>query len=79
MRRSLTSIRHQRSTPFTSLNSGVPLHVLQRYLGHLTPTMSMTYAQTLQSTAEAEFLRYRKITADGREIEVDPRDLYDML
>ena len=61
------------------LNSGVPLHVLQRYLGHLTPTMSMTYAQTLQSTAEAEFLRYRKITADGRQIEVDPRDLYDML
>jgi hypothetical protein len=61
------------------LNSGVPLHVLQRCLGHLTPTMSMTYAQTLQSTAEAEFLRYRKITADGREIEVDPRDLYDML
>ena len=43
------------------------------------PTMSMTYAQTLQSTAEAEFLRYRKITADGREIEVDPRDLYDVL
>ena len=39
--------------------------------------MSMTYAQTLQSTAEAEFLRYRKITADGREIEVDPQDLYD--
>jgi integrase len=26
------------------LNSGVPLHVLQRYLGHLTPTMSMVYA-----------------------------------
>ena len=61
------------------LNAGVPLHVLQRYLGHLTPTMSMTYAQTLQSTAEAEFLRHRKITADGRDVEVDPRDLYDML
>ena len=57
-----------RHTVATSLlNTGVPLHVLQRYLGHLTPTMSMTYAQTLQSTAEAEFLRYRKITADGRE------------
>jgi DNA-binding ferritin-like protein (Dps family) len=39
----------------------------------------MTYAQTLQSTAEAEFLRYRKITADGRDLEIDPRDLYDML
>lgn len=60
-------------------NAGVPLHVLQRYLGHLTPTMSMTYAQTLQSTAEAEFLRYRKITADARNLEVDPQDLYDML
>lgn len=31
------------------------------------------------ATAEAEFLRSRKVTADGREIEVDPRDLYDML
>jgi integrase len=69
-----------RHTVATSLlNAGVPLHVLQRYLGHLTPTMSMTYAQTLQSTAEAEFLRYRKITADARNIEVDPQDLYDML
>ena len=34
------------------LNAGVPLHVVQRYLGHLTPTMTMIYAQTLQSTAE---------------------------
>jgi hypothetical protein len=74
-----TSIQHTRITLFTSFNAGVPLHVLQRYLGHLTPTMSMTYAQTLQSTAEAEFLRYRKITADARNIEVDPQDLYDML
>ena len=69
-----------RHTVATSLlNSGVPLHVLQRYLGHLTPTMSMTYAQTLQSTAEREFLRYRKITADARDLEIDPQDLYDML
>jgi integrase len=69
-----------RHTVATSLlNSGVPLHVLQRYLGHLTPTMSMTYAQTLQSTAEREFLRYRKVTADARDLEIDPQDLYDML
>jgi integrase len=61
------------------LNTGVPLHVVQRYLGHLTPTMSMTYAQTLQSTAEREFLRYRKITADARDLKIDPHDLYDML
>ena len=64
-----------RHTVATSLlNAGVPLHVVQRYLGHLTPTMSMTYAQTLQSTAEAEFLRYRKITADGRETSRSTRE-----
>lgn len=69
-----------RHTVATSLlNCGVPLHVVQRYLGHLTPTMTMTYAQTLESTAEAEFLRHRKVTADARDLEIDLRDLYDML
>jgi integrase len=69
--------RHTKATNL--LNAGVPLHVVQRYLGHLTPEMTMTYAQTLQSTAEAEFLRFRKITADARDLEIDPQDLYDML
>ena len=41
--------------------------------------MTMIYAQTLQSTAEAEFLRFRKITADARDLQIDPQDLYDML
>lgn len=69
-----------RHTVATSLlNSGVPIHVLQRYMGHLTPAMTMHYAQTLQSTAEAEFLRYRKLTADARDVGIDPTDLYDML
>ncbi|WP_406002388.1 hypothetical protein [Streptomyces sp. NBC_00829] len=35
--------------------------------------------QTLAETHEREFLRYRKITADARELATDPRDLYDML
>jgi hypothetical protein len=43
-------------------------------LQYLTPP-----EQTLQSTAEAEFLRYRKITADARDLDIDSRDLYDML
>jgi integrase len=69
-----------RHTVATSLlNSGVPIHVVQRYLGHLSPAMTMHYAQTLQSTAEAEFLRYRKLTADARELGADPTDLYDLL
>ncbi len=41
--------------------------------------MTMIYAETLASTHEREFLRYKKIGSDGRELEVDPRDLYDML
>jgi hypothetical protein len=53
--------------------------VVQRYLGHLTPEMTMVYAHTLASTHEAEFLRYRKLTADARELTIEPRDLYDML
>ena len=69
--------RHTKGT--TLLNAGVPLHVVQRYLGHISPTMTMHYAQTLAETAEAEFLRYRKITADARDLSLAPGDLYDML
>jgi hypothetical protein len=61
------------------LNAGVPIHVVQRYLGHLSPAMTMHYAQTLAETHEAEFLRYRKLSADGRDLEIGARDLYDML
>ncbi len=58
---------------------GVPLHVVQRYFGHLSPKMTMHYAQTLEETHRREFLRYRKITADGGELDVSPEDLYDLL
>jgi integrase len=69
--------RHTKATSL--LNAGVPIHVVQRYLGHLSPAMTMHYAQTLAETHEAEFLRYRKLTADAREVGIAPRDLYDML
>lgn len=69
--------RHTRATSL--LNAGVPIHVVQRYLGHLSPDMTMHYAKTLAETAEAEFLRYRKVTADARDLQASPRDLYDML
>jgi hypothetical protein len=67
---------HTRATSL--LNAGVPLHVVQRYFGHLSPRMTMHYAQTLAATHEREFLRFHKITADARPLAVDPRDLYDL-
>jgi integrase len=69
--------RHAKATSL--LNAGAPLHVVQRYPGHLSPEMTMIYAPTLASTHEAEFLRCRKLTADARELDTGPRDLYDML
>ncbi|MEU8894176.1 tyrosine-type recombinase/integrase [Streptomyces sp. NPDC048442] len=69
--------RHTKATSL--LNACVPMHVVQRYFGHLSPVMLMHYAKTLAETHEREFLRYRKITADARELSTDPRDLYDMV
>jgi integrase len=69
--------RHTRATSL--LNAGVPLHVVMRYFGHTSPTMTMHYARTLSETAESEFLRFRKVTADGRELTIAPSDLFDML
>ena len=76
MRRSLTSIRHQQSTPFTSFNAGVPpFHIVQRYLGHKSPEMTLRYAATLAATAEAEFLKHKKIGAHGADIAISAADL----
>lgn len=69
-------LRHTRATEL--LNAGVPIHVVQRYLGHRSPEMTMHYAATLAEAAEAEFLRYKKVGADGRDIDIAPRDLLDL-
>jgi integrase len=71
------NFRHTRATGL--INAGVPLPVVQRYLGHLSPTMTMRYIQLSDQTQEREFLRFKKITADGRELELAPADLYQLL
>jgi integrase len=70
-------LRHTKAT--TLLNAGAPIHVVQRYLGHRSPEMSMRYAATLASTAEREFLAMVKIGRDGRQIGMDCRDMLDLL
>ncbi|GAB3855095.1 hypothetical protein GCM10028801_10260 [Nocardioides maradonensis] len=69
--------RHTKATSL--LNAGVPLHVVQRYFGHLSPAMTLRYAKTLAETSEREFLRYQKVSATGQPLEVDPADLFDVL
>ncbi|MED7931994.1 site-specific integrase [Nonomuraea sp. LP-02] len=69
--------RHTRATDL--INAGVPIHVVMRYFGHLTPAMTMHYAMTRSEAAEREFLRYKKITADGRVAHDDPSDMFDLL
>ena len=44
-------MRHTRATEL--LNGGVPIHVVQRYLGHLSPEMTMRYADTLVAVGTA--------------------------
>jgi integrase len=70
-------LRHTKAT--TLLNAGAPIHVVQRYLGHLSPEMCMRYGATLASTAEREFLAMVKIGRDGREIGMDRRDMLDLM
>jgi integrase len=70
-------MRHTRATEL--LNGGVPIHVVQRYLGHLSPEMTMRYADTLPKTHEREFLRFKKLGSDGRELSLDPADIYEIV
>ncbi|ORW08117.1 tyrosine-type recombinase/integrase [Mycolicibacter longobardus] len=69
-------LRHTRATEL--LNDGVPFHVVQRYLGHKSPEMTARYAATLAATAEAEFLKHKKIGAHGADIGISPHDIYEM-
>jgi hypothetical protein len=76
----LSNVHRFRHTRATSLiNAGVPVHVVQRYLGHLSAEMTMRYAHTLREVHEREFLRFKKITADGAELDLDPRDLFALI
>jgi integrase len=76
----LSNVHRFRHTRATSLiNANVPVHVVQRYLGHLSPKMTMHYSKTLRETHEREFLRHKKITADGSELYLDQRDLFALI
>ncbi len=55
----------------TMVNNGVPLHIIQRYLGHASPEMTLTYARIHDQTLKQEFLSYRSkvVTITGEVVE----------
>jgi hypothetical protein len=55
--------RHTKLTRLAEL--GLPVHVLMRYAGHATPSMSMHYIAARQEHAEQAFLATTKLKADG--------------
>lgn len=69
--------RHTAAT--NMINAGVPLHVVMRYFGHVSPDMTLHYAITSAQAMEEEFLRYKKVTRDGRTAAIDNSDLYDLI
>jgi hypothetical protein len=54
MRRCLKGIRHQQSTPFTSFNDGLPIRVVQRYLGFPGTSRPFRYEGSQGRTSAAE-------------------------
>lgn len=64
-----------RHTKFTRLAElGLPVHVLQRYAGHASPTMSMHYIAQREEHAEQAFLATVKLRADGTRVTFSRED-----
>ncbi len=64
--------RHTKLTKLAEL--GLPVHVLQRYAGHSTPTMSMLYVAQREEHAEQAFLATVKLKADGTRVTFSRED-----
>lgn len=64
--------RHTKLTRLAEL--GLPIHVLQRYAGHATPTMSMHYVAQREEHAEQAFLATVKLRADGSRVQFSRED-----
>lgn len=58
----------------TMINRGVPHHIVQRYLGHESPTMTMRYAHIHDETLRKEIEKYhnhRVVDFQGETIELE--------
>lgn len=65
--------RHTKLTKLAEM--GLPVHVLQRYAGHATPTMTMHYVAARQEHAEQAFLATTRFRADGTAVTFSSEDI----
>lgn len=54
-------------------NNGVPQHIIQRYLGHESPSMTATYATIHDKTMKAEIAKYQSKTVSIAGQAVNPK------
>lgn len=62
------------------INMGVPHHIVQRYLGHDSPTMTMRYAYIHNETLKKELSKYhetRVVNIAGETIELERSSILD--
>lgn len=57
------------------INNGVPQHIVQRYLGHETPTMTSTYAHIMDETLKKEFAAFQGKMVDINGKIYEPEDI----
>lgn len=60
------------------VNAGVPLTIIQRYLGHESPTMTMTYAHIFDETLKQEISKYhhnRTVNIVGKVVQSENPEL----
>ena len=78
----LTIHQFRHSVGTSMVNNGVPLHIIQRYLGHTSPEMTLKYAYIHDETLRKEITNFHKsktIDITGQivslELESDSKDL----
>ena len=60
------------------VNAGTPVHIVQRYLVHSSPEMTMSYAHIYDSTMKNEYLKYQEKLVDHQGVLVKTLDATDL-
>jgi integrase len=69
----VTAHRFRHTVGTRMINQGVPVHIVQHYLGHATPQMTSVYAHLHDATMRAAFEEYanRRVNVAGQSLPYD--------